>query len=108
LNQGFYNILKGRHLLDGNAYKKWGLIIFCSLLALVMIGSSHMVDSKVHQISRMNEEVKALRSIYVETRAQLMELKMESFVREKMKTDSLYPSQSSPIKILINSSKEKI
>ena len=56
----------------------------------------------------MNEEVKALRSIYVETRAQLMELKMESFVKEKMKIDSLYPSQSSPIKIKINSSKEKI
>jgi hypothetical protein len=42
-----------------------------------------------------------MRSSYVETRAKLMELKMESFVRNKMKDRNLLPSKNPPIKILI-------
>ena len=68
-----------------------------------MIASSHSADGKVHKIARLNEQVKALRSSYVETRAQLMELKMESVIRERLADQGVKPSSHPPYKIIINS-----
>jgi len=101
MRQTIYSILKGKFLVDKGAYKKWSLIIFFSCLALIVIASSHNTDSKVHKISKLNEEVKALRSKYVETRSKLMSLKMESFLIKKMNVFDIYPSKTPPIKISI-------
>ena len=102
MKKTIYGILKGKFLLDEGAYKKWSIIIFFSVLALIMIASSHSADGKVYQIAKLNEEVKALRSTYVDNRAELMELKMESFLTEKMKEIDIYPSENPPVKILID------
>jgi hypothetical protein len=102
-----YNILKGTFLVSDGAYKKWRLIIFFSVLALIMIASSHSADSKVHQIAQLHEEVKAFRSKYVETRAKVMGLKMESVVRERMFEKGIVPSNTPPVKILISSNPTK-
>lgn len=93
--------------MNEGAYKKWRLIIFFSLLALIMIASSHSADGKVHQIAKLNDEVKAFRSNYVETRSKLMGLKMESVIRNRMKEKGIVPSTTPPIKILISSNSTK-
>ena len=98
-----YSILKGTFLVSDGAYKKWRLIIFCSVLALIMIASSHSADGKVHQIAKLHEEVKACRSNYVETRSKLMGLKMESVIRSRMRDKDIFPSKNPPVKILISS-----
>ena len=66
-----------------------------------MIASSHSADGKVHKIARLNEQVKAMRSSYVETRAQLMELKMESVIRKRLVDQGVKPSSNPPFKIII-------
>ena len=106
MKKTIYGILKGKYLLDEGAYKKWSFIIFFSLLALIVIASSHNTDGKVYKIAKLNEEVKALRSKYVNTRAQLMELKMESFLRTKMKERDLFPSETPPIKVMMVTKKQ--
>jgi len=98
-----YNILKGTFLVSDGAFKNWRLIFFFLALAIIMIASSHSADGKVHKIARLNEQVKALRSSYVETRAQLMELKMESVIRERLADQGVKPSSHPPYKIIINS-----
>ena len=102
-----YSILKGTYLVNAGAYKKWRLILFFSSLALIMIASSHSADGKVHHIAKLQEDVKALRSEYVEKRAQLMGLKMESNLRDIMKDKYLFPSNTPPIKIVISSNTDK-
>ena len=72
-----------------------------------MIASSHSADGKVHQIAKLQEDVKALRSEYVEKRAQLMGVKMESNLRDIMKNKGLFPSHTPPIKIVIDSNTDK-
>ncbi|MGB0949444.1 MAG: FtsL-like putative cell division protein, partial [Marinirhabdus sp.] len=62
MKQNIYNILKGKFLINDGAFKNWQFIIFLSLLALVMIGSSHTADKKVHSIARLNNDVKQLKS----------------------------------------------
>ena len=97
-----YNILKGTFLVSDGAFKNWRLIFFFLALALGMIASSHNADSKVYKIARLNEQVKAYRSAYVETRAKLMELK-ESVIRKRLKDQGIKPSSNPPFKIIINS-----
>ena len=79
-----YNILKGTFLVNDGAFKNWRLIFFFLALAILMIASSHTTDRKVHNIARLNEQVKELRSSYVETRALLMEFKMESVIKKRL------------------------
>jgi len=102
-----YNILKGTFLVSDGAYKKWRLILFFSALAIMMIASSHSTDRKVHHIAKLNEEVKSLRSLYVNTRSDLMELRLESVVRGRLKNIGIVPSQTQPVKILIASKTSK-
>ena len=108
MKKAIYNILKGTYLVSDGSYKKWRLIIFFSSLALVMIASSHSADSKVHKIAKLHEDVKFLRSSYVETRSKLMELKMESYVINKMKNCDIFPSKRPSVKIIINSIENKL
>jgi hypothetical protein len=107
MKKTIYSILKGTYLVNAGAYKKWRLILFCSSLALIMIASSHSADGKVHHIAKLQEDVKALRSEYVEKKAQLMGLKMESNLRDIMKDIDLFPSHTPPIKIVITSNTDK-
>ena len=101
MKKNFYNILKGRFLVSDDAFKNWRFIIFLSVLALVMIASSHSADKKVHQIAKMNNEVKELKSEYVDVRMKLMQAKMESKLIKGMENRGLSPSITPPNKIII-------
>jgi len=99
----FYNILKGTFLVSDDSFKNWRMIIFLSLLAIVMIASSHSADRKVHEIARLGEEVKEYRSAFIDGRSILMELKMESTIRQKLERKEVFPSMEPPKKIKVKS-----
>ncbi|RSK41954.1 MULTISPECIES: FtsL-like putative cell division protein [Mangrovimonas] len=100
-----HNILKGKFLVSEDAFKNWRMILFLSLLALVMIASSHSADRKVHDIAKLKDEVKELHSMFVEGRSELMRLKKETVVELKMKEKGIYISEIPPTKIIVKSSK---
>jgi len=99
----FYNILKGTFLVSDDSFKNWRMIIFLSILAIVMIASSHSADRKVHEIAKLNEEVKEYRSAFIDGRSILMELKMESTIRQKLASKEVLPSTEPPKKIKVKS-----
>ncbi len=99
--QTFYNILKGKFLVDEDAQKNWGFIVFLTALALLMITSSHQIDRKVQTISLLNKEKRELRSQFVATRSDLMKLKMESSISRRLKENGLFASQIPPQKIKV-------
>ena len=66
-----------------------------------MIASSHSADRKVHEIAKLNEEVKELRSALIDGRKKLMHLKMESTIRLKLKESGILPSDVPPKKIKV-------
>ena len=98
-----HNILKGTFLVSDDSFKNWRMIIFLSSLAIVMIASSHSADRKVHEIARLGEEVKEYRSAFIDGRSILMELKMESTIREKLASKEVLPSTEPPKKIKVKS-----
>lgn len=105
MKQNFYNIVKGTFLVSDDSLKNWRFILFLSLLALVMIGSSHTVDKKVHRIGELSTEVKALKSESTDMRITSMREKMESTVTASMELRGLKPSETPPQKIKIISKK---
>ncbi len=68
-----------------------------------MIASSHSADKKVYEIARLKNEVKEIRSTFLEGRTKLMRLKMESNVIDIMKEKGIEPSVIPPKKIKVKS-----
>lgn len=101
VKQRIYDVLKGRFLVEEDASKNWGVIVFVTFLALLMIASSHSVDKKVQRTAKLNKKRKELRAEFVETRSDLMKLKMESGVVRKILKQGLYVAEDPPIKIKI-------
>ena len=101
MKKSFYNIVKGRFLVSDDTFKNWRFVVFLSILALVMIGSSHTADKKVHRIARLSNEAKELKSEYLDVRKQLNQAKMESKLTAVMSKTGLQTSTIPPQKIII-------
>lgn len=104
MKKGIVSILKGTFLVSGDAPRNWSFIVFVSLLATIMIASSHAADKKVHQLAALNEEVKELRSEFVEIRSMAQRLKLESTIRESVREVGLLPADTPPRKLIITPS----
>jgi len=104
---GIYNILKARFLVNEDATKNWRFIVFLIVLAIIMIANTHRFEQKVFRITEMTNEVKELRSEFVDKRSELMKLKMESTVSEKMEERKIFPSSVPPQKIKVKQPAEK-
>ncbi|MCV9932605.1 FtsL-like putative cell division protein [Flavobacterium sp. LS1R47] len=107
MKHGVFDILKARFLINDDAMKNWRFIVFIILLAIIMIANTQRYEQKVFEIAKLNNEVKELRSEFVDRRSELMKLKMESTVSEKMLSKEIYPSTVPPIKIEVKKEKEK-
>jgi len=94
---------KGKYLVSEGASANWAFIVFCALLALIMIASSHSAERKVYQVAELNQQLKELRSQFVDTRKTVMQQKMESNVAKKMKQRSIGLSDKPPFKIIVKS-----
>lgn len=101
MKKSFYDLLKGKFLISNDAFNNWRFILFCTLLAIIMIGSSHSAEKKVHDIARLNDDVLELRSEFLDGRSNLMRLKMESTITRRMAERGLKPSDVPPTKIVI-------
>jgi hypothetical protein len=102
-----YSILKARFLIDDDAMKNWRFIVFVILLAIVMIANTQRFEQKVFMISDLTNQVKELRSEFVDRRSELMKLKMESTVSQKMEIKQIFPSTVPPVKIKVSKEDEK-
>ena len=106
MKKGVLDILKGKFLVSGDAPKNWLFIIYASSLATIMIASSHSADRKVHQVAALNEEVRELRSEFVDMRSDVQQLKLESTVMSIVEEKGLVPSEIPPRKIMVKTEME--
>ncbi|WP_026730578.1 FtsL-like putative cell division protein [Flavobacterium denitrificans] len=107
MKSGVFGILKARFLINDDAVKNWRFIVFIILLAILMIANTQRYEQKVFEIAKLNNEVKELRSEFVDRRSELMKLKMESTISDKMLEKQIFPSTVPPIKIEVKKVEEK-
>lgn len=101
MKNGVYSLLKAKFLINDDAVKNWRFIVFIILLAIVMIANTQRFEQKVFMIAGLTNKVKELRSEFVDRRSELMKLKMESTVSEKMIEKEIFPSTVPPVKIKV-------
>lgn len=106
MKKGFLDLLKGKFLVSNDASRNWRFIVFASLLAAVMIASAHSADRKVHRVAALNEEVRELRSEFVDSRSDVQRLRLESTILGYVAQDGLEPSATPPKKILVKEKEE--
>lgn len=104
---GIYSLLRAKFLVSDDSLKNWKFIVFLIFLAMIMIANNHRYDAKNYRITELTNEVKELRSKFVDTRSDLMKLKMESTITTKMEARGIRPSDVPPKKIKVLRTVEK-
>jgi hypothetical protein len=107
MKSGLYSLLKARFLIDDDAMKNWRFIVFLIALAIIMIANTQHYEQKVFKIAALTNQVKELRSEFVDRRSQLMKLRMESTISQKMVERQIFPSTVPPVKIKVKKEEEK-
>jgi outer membrane murein-binding lipoprotein Lpp len=107
MKNGIYSLLKAKFLVSDDALKNWKFIVFLVILGMTMIANNHQYDAKNYKITELTNQVKELRSEFVDKRSELMKLKMESTVAQKMEVRQIVPSEVPPVKIVVESKKNK-
>lgn len=100
MKRHIYDLLKGKFLISEDAVKNWRFILFCALLAMVMIACSHSAERKVHQIAQLQKDVRMLRSEFVDQRQRMMKMKMESSLSRALEDKEIMVS-SKPTKRIV-------
>jgi hypothetical protein len=107
MKNGIYSLLKAKFLVSDDALKNWKFIVFLVILGMIMIANNHQYDAKNYKITELTNQVKELRSEFVDKRSELMKLKMESTVAKKMEARQIVPSEVPPVKIVVEQKKDK-
>ena len=89
-------------LVNDQAFRNWRMIIYLSIIALIMIASGHSTDRKIFKIAQLNDELKMLKSEFIEQRTELMNLKMETKIMKELQPLGIGPAKIPPIKIIIS------
>ena len=95
------SILRMEFLVNEDAFKNWRVILFLSLLSMIMIASGHAADRKIFKIAQLNDDLKMLKSEFVEQRTALMNLKMETKIMKELRPMGIGPAKTPPIKIIV-------
>ena len=98
----FLSLFKMEFLVNDQAFRNWRMIIYLSILALIMIASGHSTDRKIFKIAQLNDELKMLKSEFIEQRTELMNLKMETKIMRELQPLGIGPAKIPPIKIIIS------
>jgi len=96
-----WSIIKADYLTNENATKNWLFILMLVVMGLSIINLSHLADAKVKKIVRLNKEVKALRSEYVELKAKVIKRKMATDVIQRLQSQGFILSKKQPVKIKV-------
>ena len=94
-----WSIIKADYLTNENAAKNWTFILMLVIMGLSIINLSHLADAKVKKIVKLNREVKALRSEYVELKAKVIKQKMVTNVYGRLKNEGFILPKKQPVKI---------
>ena len=89
-------------LIKDNSSKNWKMILFISTLAVIMISSGHSADKKIFRISSLNTSIKSLKSDFIQIKEELLILKKESSITQKLLSRGVVPASLPPIKIILS------
>jgi len=95
-DQNIGSIVKGNFFNSNFIFENIKPIFLFVLIAFISIISSHSIDNKAYKISKLESEVRELKSEFVSVRTSLMNARMGSNLQEKVKAIGLESSTTPP------------
>ena len=96
-----FDIINGRFIIEQTNLKNTRFIMFLFLLALIMIYSSHSVDTKIYKLNDLSDKLAMVENEFVNVRKEIVTLKMESNIKIQLSDRGIGPSLNPPTKIII-------
>jgi len=90
------SIVKGKLFDKDFIFENYKIISFLVALAFISAYSSHSVDKKIYKVTKLQKEVREVKSEFVSVRTQLMNSRMGSSMQEKVKGIGLESSTVPP------------
>ena len=99
--RSFLNIFSGNFLSKDNVIHQLPFILFLTLIGLVYIANGYYAEKSVREISRINTELKELKSEYITSKSELMFMSNQSEVARASASLGLKESTVPPKKIVV-------
>ena len=99
--RSFLNIFSGNFLSKDNVIHQLPFILFLTLIGLGYIANGYLAEKSVREISRINTELKELKSEYITTKSELMFMSNQSEVARASAPIGLKESTVPPKKIVV-------
>ncbi len=111
-NPGFFartlrNILGGAYLESEQSFHKIPFLLFVALLAMMYITNSYMIENKMRNINKLQNEVNEYRYEYITLKTDLMTLSRQSNLSKKLEAMGIKENMEPVKTITIYTNKEK-
>ncbi|AER40441.1 MAG: hypothetical protein LBQ72_01270 [Flavobacteriales bacterium] len=100
------DILKGKFLVKEYASRSWNFIVFVTVLSLISITSSHMMDRKIRIITNLGEEIKELKSEYVDIHSRCLQKQQYSVLNKLVNINGLKYLEEPPYELIVEEEKQ--
>ena len=101
MTKKLFDIINGKFIIEQTNLKNIRFIMFLFLLALIMIYSSHSVDTKIYKLNDLSNKLAMVENEFVDVRKEIVTLKMESNIKIQLYERGIGPSLNPPTKIII-------
>jgi hypothetical protein len=101
ITRSFLNILSGNFLSKDNVIHQLPFMLFLTLIGLGYIANGYLAEKTVREISRINSELKELKSEYINAKSDLMFMSNQSQIVSASATMGLKESTTPPRKIIV-------
>lgn len=99
------DVINGNFLAREYSLRQAPYVLFLALVTLLYISNNYFAESKIREISKINNELKELRSEYITSKSKLMFMTKQSEIAvmaEEMGI-GIKPATTAPKKIIIES-----
>lgn len=109
LTRGIGNVFSGTFLAGEKSVSQFPFLLFLVLLAILYITNGNYAEKKLRALSKLNKDLKELRSEYITSKSELMFFSKQSEVAKATAYMGIKESVVPPFKIVIpKNNREKI
>ena len=101
MRKKLFDLINGKFIIEKTNQKNIRFIMFLFFLAVIMIFSSHSVDTKIYKLNDLSQRLVSVENDFIDKRKQVVKIKMESNIKVQLSERGIGPSLNPPTKIII-------
>ena len=101
MRKKLFDLINGKFIIEKTNQENIRFIMFLFFLAVIMIFSSHNVDTKIYKLNDLSKRLVSVENEFIDKRKQVVKIKMESNLKIQLSERGIGPSLNPPTKIVI-------